>query len=77
MRQELAGRIVNVDLESRLRKLGESVSDEQLARVADFLRTIEIYLNTYVNRQMLTDVLALTSNEAVGKIANDNLSKSR
>jgi DNA polymerase-3 subunit delta' len=69
--------IVNVDLESRLRKLAEDFSPIQFIRIADFLRTIEVHLNTYGNRGMLTDVLALTSNAALAKIANDNTRKSR
>ena len=73
----VSNRIVNVDLETRLIKLAEKFPVEQLSRTAEFLRTIEIYLNTHVNRQMLTDVLAVESNAAVRKIANDNPTKSR
>ena len=73
----LQERIVNVDLEGRLQALAKDLPAGQFVRMAEFLRTIEIHLNTYGNRQMLTDVLALTSNAALGKIANDNASKSR
>ena len=73
----LSQRIVNIDLEPRLRKLAGDLPPDQLSRTAEFLRTIEIYLNTHVNRQMLTDVLALSSNAALSKIANDNPGKSR
>jgi DNA polymerase-3 subunit delta' len=77
MQEGLNKRIVNVDLEPRLRKLAEEVSPPQFVRIAEFLRTIEVHLNTYGNRGMLTDVLALTSNAAIAKIANDNIGKSR
>jgi DNA polymerase III subunit delta' len=77
IREGLSERIVNVDLEPQLRKLAENLTTEQLSRTAEFLRTIEIYLNTHVNRQMLTDVLAVVSNAALGKIADDNPGKSR
>jgi DNA polymerase-3 subunit delta' len=70
-------RIVNVDLEPRLRNLARDLPPAQFARAAEFLRTIEVHLNTYGNRQMLTDVLALTSNATLNKIANDNTGKSR
>jgi DNA polymerase-3 subunit delta' len=77
IREGLHKRIVNVDLESRLRKLAEEFSSTQFVRIAEFLRTIEVHLNNYGNRVMLTDVLALTSNAALAKIANDNIRKSR
>ena len=70
-------RIVNIDLEPRLRKLAADLPEQQISRIAEFLRTIEVYMNTYVNRQMLTDVLAITSNAALSKIAHDKPSKSR
>jgi len=77
IREGLHKRIVNVDLESRLRELADEFSPAQFVRVAEFLRTIEVHLNNYGNRTMLTDVLALTSNAALTKIANDNIGKSR
>jgi len=73
----LSQHIVNVDLEPRLKKLAESLTTDQLSRTAEFLRTIEVYLRTHVNRQMLTDALAVASNVGVSKIANDNPGKSR
>jgi DNA polymerase-3 subunit delta' len=73
----LTERIVNVDLTGRLQALAKDLPAGQFVRMAEFLRTIEVHLNTYGNRQMLTDVLALTSNAMLGKIANDNASKSR
>jgi DNA polymerase III subunit delta' len=70
-------KMMNIDLEPRLRKLANDLPAAQLARIVEFLRTIEIHLNTHGNRQMLTDVLALTSNPMVSKIGNDNAVKSR
>jgi DNA polymerase III gamma/tau subunit len=77
LREGVAARIINVDIEPRLKKLSDDVQPQDFARIADFLRTIEVHLNNYGNRQMLTDVLAITSNTVLGKIANDNPSKSR
>jgi DNA polymerase III subunit delta' len=73
----LASKIVNVDLEQELSRLAGTVEPSQLVRIADFLRTIEVHANNYGNRQMLTDVLALTSNAFVGKFADDITRKSR
>jgi DNA polymerase-3 subunit delta' len=77
IREETASRIVNVDIEPRLRKLSGVIPPEQFLRIAEFLRTIEINLERNVNRQMLTDNLALTANANVDKFANDNPGKSR
>ena len=73
----LSDRIVNIDLEARLRTLAQSLQTDQLARIGEFLRTIEVYSETHVNRQMMTDVLAVSSNATMSKIANDNPRKSR
>lgn len=73
----LPDRIVNVDVEPRLRKLAGAIAPLQFVRIAEFLRTIEVHLNNYGNRQMLTDLLAVTANASVAKIANDNPRKSR
>jgi DNA polymerase III subunit delta' len=56
-------RAVNVDIRERLSRLGSRVASERLIRMGEFLRSIESNLKTHVNRQMLTDVLALTGNE--------------
>jgi len=73
----LTDKIVNVDLEKNLARLASEIEAPQLVRIADFLRTIEIHANNYGNRQMLTDMLALTSNTFVGKFADDIPGKSR
>jgi DNA polymerase-3 subunit delta' len=67
LQEGLNQRIVNIDVEPRLRKLAEDFSPAQFVRTAEFLRTIEVHLNNYGNRGMLTDVLALTSNAALPK----------
>jgi DNA polymerase-3 subunit delta' len=64
-------KIVNVDMEPQLRKLAADLPAEQISKIAEFLRTIEFYMNTHVNRQMMTDVLAITSNTGFIKIAHD------
>jgi DNA polymerase-3 subunit delta' len=56
-------KIVNIDIHERLQKLAGRASVDRLLRMAEFLRFIESSLKNHVNRQMLTDVLALTGNE--------------
>jgi len=56
-------KIVNIDIEAKLTQLASLVSSERLVRVSEFLRFIESSLKNNVNRQMLTDVLAITANE--------------
>src|SRR5262249_40846463 len=56
-------KIVNIDIRERLQKLAERASVDRLLRMGEFLRFIESSLKSHVNRQMLTDVLALTGNE--------------
>ena len=77
LKEGITGKIVNIDLENELSRLADEIVPAQFPRIADFLRTIEIHANNYGNRQMLTDVLALTSNAAVGKLADDIPAKSR
>jgi len=77
LREGLPDRLVNSDIQKRLGDLASQLEAPQFIRIAEFLRTIEIHANKYGNRQMLTDVLAITSNLALGKLANDIPSKSR
>ena len=49
----------------QLTKLAGEIQTSQFIRIANFLRTIEIRSNNYGNRQMLTDVLALTANASL------------
>ena len=60
-------KIVNIDIEAELTQLAAPVSSERLVRVSEFLRFIESSLKNNVNRQMLTDVLAITSNESAAQ----------
>jgi len=60
-------KIVNIDIEAKLTQLAAPVPSERLVRVSEFLRFIESSLKNNVNRQMLTDVLAITSNESAAQ----------
>ena len=60
-----------------LQALANGLSTEQLIRVAEFLRTIEVHASNYGNRQMLLDVLGITANTTLNKFANDMALKSR
>ena len=55
--------IANVDIRQRLETLAQRANTEQWIRVAEFLRELELGLRANLNKQMLTDSLALvTSN---------------
>ena len=56
-------KIVNIDIRERLQKLADRSSVDRLLRMGEFIRFIESSLKSNVNRQMLTDVLAITGNE--------------
>jgi DNA polymerase-3 subunit delta' len=60
-------RIVNIDILDRLEKLSARVDSERLIKMAEFLRFIESSMKLHVNRQMLTDVLALSGNATSSK----------
>jgi DNA polymerase-3 subunit delta' len=77
LREGLDDKVVNVDLAKELSRLANELDSAQFVRIANFLRTIEIHSNNYGNRQMLTDVLALTTNAAIDKLAHDIPAKSR
>ena len=62
LKEELPEKIVNIDIQDKLKKLAEHAPVEQFIRISEFLRFIESSLRSNVNRQMLTDVLALTVN---------------
>jgi len=63
LKEGLPDRVVNIDLGDRLTKIASAVSVTRLIRMSEFLRFIEASLKNHVNRQMLADVLALTTNE--------------
>jgi DNA polymerase-3 subunit delta' len=64
IKEGLPERVVNIDIQDRLAKLAARASIEHLIRMSEFLRFIESSLKSNVNRQMLTDVLALAGNQA-------------
>jgi DNA polymerase-3 subunit delta' len=64
----LTTRVVNVDIQERMRELAARSSTDRLIRMADFLRFMESGQKHYLNRQLLTDVLALTGNEATSAL---------
>ena len=68
LREGLSDKLVNVDLRDRLEEIAKQNSVERLLKMAEFLRFIESSLKTHVNRQMLTDVLAITGNETTASL---------
>jgi len=69
--------IINCDIQSRMEKLAERVTTENLIRLSEFLGLMEKSLKTHVNRPMLTEVLALSGNLELSKILDDIPSRSR
>ncbi len=67
IKEGLSDRLANVDIQERLTKLAGRTPIDRLVRMSEFLRFIESSLKSNVNRQMLTDVLALTANETASK----------
>lgn len=65
LKEGLGEKIANIDIRHDLMRLAKSVSSERLIRISEFLRFIESSLKNYVNRQMLTDMLAITANETI------------
>jgi hypothetical protein len=73
LKEGLEGKLVNSDIRERLVRIANRISTGSILKMADFLGFIESSLKNHVNRQMLTDMLALTGNE----ILNDFLAESR
>jgi hypothetical protein len=67
LKEGVPDKIVNLDVEKQLTKLAGEIQTSQFIRIAEFLRTIEVHSNNYGNRQMLTDVLALTANATLSE----------
>jgi DNA polymerase-3 subunit delta' len=65
IKEELPDKVMNIDFRTRLVRIAGRATVDQLVRVADFLRTIENGLKSNVNRQIMTDMLALAANEIV------------
>ena len=70
-------KLINIDIRAQLERLAGKLPSERLIAISEFLKTMESSLKNYANRQMLTDVLALTANDAVWKILHDNPGTSR
>jgi DNA polymerase-3 subunit delta' len=60
--------LVNVDIRDQLVNLASRESTERLIKMGEFLRFTESSLKTHVNKQMLTDVLAITGNETAAQM---------
>jgi DNA polymerase III subunit delta' len=73
LKEGVDGKLVNQDLRDRLAEVVKRASVDRIVKMADFLGFIESSLKNHVNRQMLTDMLAITGNE----ILNDFLTESR
>jgi DNA polymerase-3 subunit delta' len=73
LKEGVDGKLVNQDIRERLAKVAHRASIDRILKMSDFLGFIESSLKNHVNRQMLTDMLALTGNE----ILNDFLAESR
>ena len=63
IKEGLPQKVVNIDFQERLKGLAGRVSVEQLIRMSDLLRTIESGLKGNANRQIMSDLLALSPNE--------------
>jgi DNA polymerase-3 subunit delta' len=63
LKTELPERVVNIDFQERLTRLARRATVDQLVRMAEMLRSIESGLKSNVNRQIMTDMLALSANE--------------
>jgi DNA polymerase-3 subunit delta' len=77
LREGIPERVVNVDLQERLSGLAREIEIDQFIKIAEFLRVMESGVKGYLNRQMLSDGLALTANKALARLAHDNTLKSR
>ena len=53
LREGVADKIVNVDIEKQLARLANEIDSSQFVRIAEFLRTIEIRLE-YVHLDRIT-----------------------
>jgi DNA polymerase-3 subunit delta' len=77
LKQRRSDSVINCDIRDRLENLSERISTETLIRLSEFLGFMESSMKTHVNRPMLTEVLALSANQALTKILDDNPMRSR
>lgn len=67
LKEGVPATVVNIDIRDRLNKLAAAASADRLIRMSEFLGFIESSLKNHVNKQMLTDMLALISNETASQ----------
>jgi DNA polymerase-3 subunit delta' len=60
----VSDKVINFDIEARLKKLSLILTSERLIQMAGFLRVIETSLKSNVNRQMLLDVFSVIARES-------------
>ena len=70
-KEGIEDRIVNIDEVDRIRQIAAGIDMSRIVQIGDCIRFIESALRHYVNRQMLTDMLALTLNSETSQILND------
>jgi DNA polymerase-3 subunit delta' len=71
MKEGMEERLVNLDETERIRTIALAVDLDRIFQIGDCIRFIENALKHYVNRQMLTDTLALTMNPGTAELLND------
>jgi DNA polymerase III subunit delta' len=65
IKEKVPEKVVNIDLSERLAAVARHATTDQLIRMSDFLGVIESSLKSNVNRQILTDVFALSGSKIV------------
>lgn len=70
-KEDLEGRIVNVDQRDRIQTIAATVDLERIVQIGDCIRFVESALKHYGNRRMLTDSLIFSLNERTSQILND------
>ena len=65
LKENIPGKVINIDVVERLARIAGAVSGDRLIRMSEFLGFIASSLKNHVNRQMLTDTLAMVSNETI------------
>ena len=65
LKENIPGKVINIDVVERLARIAGAVSEDRLIRMSEFLGFIASSLKNHVNRQMLTDTLAMVSNETI------------
>jgi len=65
LKEDVPDKVVNIDLVDRLGQIAGAISEDRLTQMAEFLGFIESNLKNYVNRQMMTDMLAVVANETI------------